>query len=81
MLAAVKRHHNAEAGKPFILEVGKQVLNGTVGKTGSRETFKTQKTGQIELPAGKQKVLFKPKIKFEKGSLIDLRQIIFFPVK
>ncbi len=65
-----------EAGKPFVLEAGKQRLNGIVGRTGSWETYKSEKVGTIKLTTGRQKMVFKPNSKFEKdGALLDLREV------
>ena len=68
-----------EAGKPFVLQIGNQKLAGQVGKTGSWETFKTQKIGTISLTADRQKIIFKPDSKFEKGALLDLREVTLIP--
>ncbi len=70
-----------EAGKPFLFEAGDRQLNGTVGRTGSWETFKTEKIGRIRLLAGRQKMVFKPNSKFEKGALLDLREVKLVPIK
>ncbi len=70
-----------EAGKPFVLEVGNQQLKGRVGRTGSWEIFKTEKIGTLQLPAGRQKIVFKPAATFDKGALLDLREVKLVPVK
>lgn len=70
-----------EAGKPFVLEAGNQQLKGKVGRTGSWEKFKTEKVGTIRLPAGRQKIVFKPNSSFEKGALLDLREVKLVLVK
>jgi hypothetical protein len=63
------------------LVAGKQQLKGNVGRTGSWETFKTEKIGAIRLPAGRQKIVFKPNSTFAKGALLDLREVKLVPVK
>ncbi len=70
-----------EAGKPFVLEAGSQQLKGKVGKTGSWEKFKTEKIGTIQLVGSRQKIVFKPAVAFEKGALLDLRQVKLVHVK
>lgn len=71
-----------EAGKPFILEVGDQRITGDAGKTGSWETFRTEKIGRIMLAKGKQRVVFRPGSVFgEGGALLDLREIKLVRVK
>lgn len=71
-----------EAGKPFILEVGDQRITGDAGKTGSWETFRTEKIGRIMLAKGKQRVVFRPGSVFgEGGALLDLRKIKLVRVK
>lgn len=69
-----------EAGKPFVFLAGDKKLKKKVGKTGSWETFKTKKIGRIRLPAGQQKMVFKPNSKFEEGALLDLREVRLVPV-
>ena len=68
-----------EAGKPFVLQVGSQKLTGKVGPTGSWETFRKQKIGTVSLSTGPQKLIFKPAGKFEKGALLDLREVRLVP--
>lgn len=70
-----------EAGKPFVFETKDKDLRGRVSKTGSWETFKTEKIGRIHLTRGLQKMKFKPDSEFEKGALLDLREIKLVPVK
>lgn len=69
-----------EAGKSFALQVGDQQVTGKVGRTGSWETFKTTKIGQIQLSGGRQKVIFKPNSRFEEGALLDLKELRLIPV-
>ena len=69
-----------EAGKEFYLEAGKVVMTGTVGKTGSWETFSIEKVGQIILPEGKQFLVFRSKTDFNEGALLDLRALKLIPV-
>jgi neutral ceramidase len=70
-----------EAGKSFVVEAGYQQLKGKVGKTGSWETYKMEKIGTIQLPAGRRKIVFKPGEKFDKGALLDLRELKLVPVQ
>jgi neutral ceramidase len=70
-----------EAGKPFVFEAGDRQLNGKIGQTGSWFTYRTEKIGRIQLPAGRQKMVFKPNSKSEKGPLLDLREVTLVPVK
>ncbi|MEP7110578.1 MAG: hypothetical protein ABI760_21475 [Ferruginibacter sp.] len=70
-----------EAGKEFLLEAGDSQLAGVVGKSGSWETFKDKNIGKIKLDEGNQKIRFKSKTKFDKGALLDLRQIKLVEVK
>jgi hypothetical protein len=70
-----------EAGKPFVLLAGNQQLKGVVSRTGSWETFKTERIGTIRLRAGRQKVVFKPNSTFDKGALLDLREVKLVPVR
>ena len=64
-----------EAGKEFILQSNNDQLIGTVGRTGSWETFKTEKVGTITLEKGDQKIIFRSRSDFNEGALLDLRQL------
>lgn len=64
-----------DAGKEFIMETKDGQLTGVVKPSGSWETFKNENIGKINLSAGRQKIIFRSKTKFEKGALLDLRQI------
>lgn len=66
---------DAEAGKPFLLEMGKKQLSGNVDKSGSWEIYKTKAIGTIELDPGIRKFVFRSKSDFGKGALLDLRQL------
>jgi peptidoglycan/xylan/chitin deacetylase (PgdA/CDA1 family) len=70
-----------DAGKAFVLESGAQKLTGKVEPSRSWETFRWKKIGNIQLNAGKQKVVFRPATKFTKGALLDLREIRLVRVK
>jgi hypothetical protein len=64
-----------EAGKDFLIETGRQSLTGIVAPSGSWETFKIEDIGKIKLKVGKQKIVFKPKKHFDKGALLDFREL------
>jgi hypothetical protein len=64
-----------ESGKQFILEADNQKLIGTIVPSGSWETFKTKNIGAIKLKAGRQKIIFKSNKPFDKGALLDFREI------
>ncbi|OJY93833.1 MAG: hypothetical protein BGP13_00875 [Sphingobacteriales bacterium 40-81] len=69
------------SGQPFILESNTCTITGSVGKSGSWETFTTAVIGTLELKPGKQKLIFKPGKNFDpKKALLDLRKIILVPV-
>ena len=72
---------NEEAGKEFLLEAKDNQLTGVVGQSGSWETFKKQNVGKIKLSGGNQKIIFRSKTKFDKGALLDLRQVKLVAVK
>ena len=56
-------------------------MTGVVGQSGSWETFKNENVGMIKLSGDNQKLVFRSKTKFDKGALLDLRQIKLVPVK
>ncbi len=64
-----------ESGKQFILEAGKQKLIGTITPSGSWETFKSKNIGTITLKAGRQKIIFKSHTQFDKGAILDFREL------
>ena len=64
-----------EAGKEFLLQAKGQKLTGMVAPSGSWETFKVEKVGSINLRAGRQKIVFRANKHFDKGALLDLREI------
>ncbi len=70
-----------DAGKDFIVEVKEEVITGKVKSTGSWETFNIEKIGNIKLAEGTQTVIFRPSVVFEKGSLLDLRQLKMVRIK
>ena len=70
-----------EAGKEFLLEANDSRLTGIVGKSGSWETYKSENVGKIKLSQKNQKIVFRSKTKFDKGALLDLRQIKLVAVK
>lgn len=65
-----------EAGKEYVLRAGNNQLEGSVGKSGSWETYKTEKIGTLRLESGPQILTFKSKREFDKdGGLLDLRML------
>lgn len=64
-----------EAGKKFLLETKNDQLIGEVGKTGSWETYKSDKIGTVKLEKGNQKIIFRSNEDFKEGALLDLRQL------
>ncbi|MBS1576869.1 MAG: hypothetical protein JST09_16350 [Bacteroidetes bacterium] len=64
-----------DAGKEFIIETKGGQLTGIVKPSGSWETYKNENIGKINLLEGHRKITFRSKTKFEKGGLLDLRQI------
>ncbi|MGC1244465.1 MAG: neutral/alkaline non-lysosomal ceramidase N-terminal domain-containing protein [Chryseosolibacter sp.] len=72
---------DAEAGKSFVIDAGKQQLKGKIAKSGSWFTYRKEKIGRIQLVAGKHKIVFRPADKSRKGALLDLREITLVPVK
>ncbi|WP_018616956.1 neutral/alkaline non-lysosomal ceramidase N-terminal domain-containing protein [Segetibacter koreensis] len=72
---------DAEAGKSFVFEGGDKKLKGKIGKTGSWFTYKKEKIGTIQLPAGPHKMVFRSNSDSAKGAMLDLRRIVLVPVK
>lgn len=70
-----------EAGKLFVFTAGSERLTGTVKRSGSWETFRTEKIGSLRLPEGRQTMVFKPDSDFKEGALLDLRAITLRPTE
>ncbi len=68
-----------EAGKSFVLKSEGESISGTVGKSGSWETFREIPIGQIRLKKGYNRLVFKAAEDFEGGALLDLRSIRLVP--
>ncbi len=67
-----------QAGKPFVLEIGDQSLNGTIAKTGSPETYGNVQVGRIKVPAGSPRAVLRPAGPFDQW-LCNLREIKLVP--
>jgi putative membrane-bound dehydrogenase-like protein len=71
---------DASAGNAFVLRAAKARLTGKVPGTGGWEQYRTEKVGRIELPAGKQRVVFRSDGPIN-NALIDLKSIRLIPAK
>lgn len=69
------------AGNAYYFKSPTGKVTGTIGKTGSWETFKEQKIGKIKLEAGRQKLVFGSDVDDVKVGLLDLRKIVLTPSK
>jgi len=69
------------AGNAYYFKSPTGKITGTIGKTGSWETFKEQKIGKIKLEAGRQKLVFGSDVDDVKVGLLDLRKIVLTPSK
>lgn len=72
---------DARSGKAFIFQGEKDKIKGTIGKTGSWFTFRTEKIGQIKLKEGLNNLVFRSGNTKEQGAMLDLRKIVLVPVK
>jgi hypothetical protein len=70
--------HDSTAGNSFVLQVGDQQVTGKVPGTGTWETYKRAKFGEITLEAGPHRLLFRSSGKVS-GALVDLRGIKLAP--
>ena len=68
------------AGNPYVLEIGDQQVSGTVEKTGSWQTYKKVKIGQLKLQAGSLQAVLKARGTFD-NALLSLREIKLVPVR
>ena len=70
---------NDSAGNSFMLETGLERLTGTVAGTGSWDSYRQAKVGEIVLQSGKQVLTMRGLGKI-KGALIDLKMIRLIPI-
>nr|MBI1232381.1 polysaccharide deacetylase family protein [Cytophagales bacterium] len=70
-----------ESGKPFVLISGDQKITGKVEKSGSWETFKKIKIGQLTLKDDYNLVQLKAVEDFDTGALMDIKALTLVPVK
>jgi putative membrane-bound dehydrogenase-like protein len=68
------------AGKKFLLQAGVNQMTGTVRSTGSWDTYRQAKVGEIVLAAGRQQVTFRSAGRIFHP-LIDLKSVKLVPVK
>jgi putative membrane-bound dehydrogenase-like protein len=68
-----------EAGKAFLLESGPNRLTGKVASTGNWDTYRQAKVGEIVLPAGRQRMTFRPARRIFTP-LIDLKSVKLVPL-
>lgn len=72
--------HPDTAGKRFLLQVGVNQMTGTVKSTGSWDTYRQAKVGEIVLAAGRQQVTFRSAGRIFHP-LIDLKSIKLMPLR
>jgi hypothetical protein len=69
-----------ESGKDFVVISGDQKITGKVAKSGSWETFKKVKIGELNLKEDYNHILLKAVEDFEKGALMDIKALTLVPV-
>lgn len=67
------------AGKEYVLQAGSSQLTGQVAGTGTWDNYRQTKVGTLELSAGEQTIVMRPRTK-PGGAMIDLRLIRLVPV-
>jgi putative membrane-bound dehydrogenase-like protein len=70
---------NDSAGNGFVIQAGPARINGNVQGTGTWDDYKTTTIGEVDLPAGRHKVVFRSAGKI-KGALIDLKELRLAPI-
>jgi hypothetical protein len=70
---------DASAGKPYLLLAGGNSFTGKVAGTGTWDNYRQERVGEIVLPAGTQRLTFRPGRNLASSSLIDLRSIRLVP--
>jgi putative heme-binding domain-containing protein len=69
---------DASAGNNFVLEAGKERLEGAVIGTGTWDDYRRTKVGELALGAGPQRLEIRPQGRI-RGALIDLRSVELKP--
>jgi hypothetical protein len=67
------------AGNAWLLEAGGKTLTGKVTSTGSKDRYQEIHVGEIDLPAGKQQIIFRSAGPIQ-GSLLQLGGILLKPM-
>lgn len=70
-----------ESGREFVLVSGKNEVKGKVGKSGSWETFKKVKIGNLKLKQDYNQIVLRATEDFEEGALMDIRQLTLVPAR
>ncbi|HKB37249.1 MAG TPA: hypothetical protein VKD72_12405, partial [Gemmataceae bacterium] len=65
--------HANNSGNRFQLQTADGRLTGTVASTGTWETYRQTKIGEVMLKAGRQRIVFRSEGRITGGALIDLR--------
>jgi hypothetical protein len=66
------------AGNAYVLEGGQAALRGKVKVTGGWDRYRQEKIGTVMLPAGTQRLTFRPDGDL-RGALLDLRGLHLVP--
>jgi len=73
---------NGSAGNRYQLQTALGKLTGAVAGTGNWDTYKQAKVGELELKAGRQRLVFRSEGRIAAGAaMIDLRGIKLVPVE
>jgi putative membrane-bound dehydrogenase-like protein len=72
---------DGNAGNAFQLQAGEVRLTGRVASTGGWDSYRREKVGEIDLPAGRQRLVFRSVGKIRGGALLDLKSIQLVPLK
>jgi hypothetical protein len=71
---------DAVAGNSFLIELGSQRIGSQVTGTGSWDNYRRIKVGELDVPAGTQRLTFRSQGPV-RGALIDLRDVKLAPVE
>ncbi|MCY4778408.1 polysaccharide deacetylase family protein [Sphingobacterium sp. UT-1RO-CII-1] len=69
-----------EAGKEVSVHIGGNKIVHKIQTSGSWETFRREKIGEVSLPAGNHKVIVVPTNSNDKGHFMDVRSIQLFRI-
>jgi putative membrane-bound dehydrogenase-like protein len=71
---------DASKGTPYQIEIGTEKITGRVVGTGTWDDYRQESVGEVTLPPGRQRLIFRPADNRRRGALIALRTVELRPL-